>query len=179
MNVGGLTATSQIRTGNLTVIDSSGGNGAVGVTVREGGTLVFDPKNDSTTLLQLEVWGGTVELYGGKILRRGLQLNNSIALGDLLPRQAGLAYYRGDTQLTLKEAASKTCDLVVKLCSHGGKNGFDENATTCPYCNAPAVAEADLNGSDGVSACGGDLPIYKQLLMQIETVARLFSCWPM
>ena len=151
LNVGGLTATSQIRTGNLTVIDSSGGNGAVGVTVRDGGTLVFDPENDSTTLLQLEVWGGTVELYGGRILRKGLRLNNSIVLGELLPRKAGLAYYRegSDTQLTLKEAASKTCDLVVKSCAHGGKNGFDENATACPYCNAPAVAEADLNDGEG------------------------------
>ena len=151
LNVGGLTPTSQVRTGKLTVIDSSGGNGAVGVTVRDGGTLVFDPENDSTTLLQLEVWGGTVELYGGRILRKGLQLNNSIVLGDLLPRKAGLAYYRegSDTQLTLKEAASKTCDLVVKSCAHGGKNGFDENATACPYCNAPAVAEAALNDGEG------------------------------
>ena len=145
LNVGGLTPTSQVRTGKLTVIDSSGGNGAVGVTVRDGGTLVFDPGNDNTTLLQLEVWGGTVELYGGKILRSGLQLNNGITLGDLLPQKAGLAYYRGDTQLTLVEAASKTCDLVVKLCSHGGKNGFDKNAATCPNCNAPAVAETALN----------------------------------
>ena len=150
LNVGGLTAMSQVRTGNLTVIDSIGGNGAVGVTVREGGTLVFDPKNDHTTLLQLEVWGGTVELYGGKISRSGLRLNNGITLGNLLPGQAGLAYYRGDTQLTLEEAASQTCDLVVKSCSHGGKNGFDENATACPDCNAPAVAETDLNGSEGV-----------------------------
>ena len=150
LNVGGRTAMSQVRTGKLTVIDSSGGNGAVGVTVRDGGTLVFDPKNDHTTLLQLEVWGGTVELYGGKISRSGLRLNNGITLGNLLPGQAGLAYYRGDTQLTLEEAASKTCDLVVKSCSHGGKNGFDENATACPYCNAPAVAETDLNGSEGV-----------------------------
>lgn len=55
LNVGGLTATSQVRTGNLTVIDSSGSNGAVGVAVRNGGTLVFDPENDHTTLLQLEV----------------------------------------------------------------------------------------------------------------------------
>ena len=144
LKVGGLTATSQVRTGNLTVIDSSGGNGAVGVAVRDGGTLVFDPKNDSTTLLQLEVWGGTVELYGGKISRSGLRLNNKITLGNLLPGQAGLAYYRGDTQLTLEEAASQTCDLVVKLCSHGGKSGFDENATACPYCNAPAVAQTAL-----------------------------------
>ena len=147
LNVGGLTATSQVLTGNLTVIDSSGGNGAVGVTVRDGGTLVFDPKNDHTTLLQLEVWGGTVELYGGKISRSGLRLNNNITLGNLLPGQAGLAYYRGDTQLTLEEAASQTCDLVVKLCSHGGKNGFD--GTNCPYCNAPAVAETALYNGEG------------------------------
>ena len=147
LNVGGLTAMSQVRTGNLTVIDSSGGNGAVGVTVREGGTLVFDPKNDHTTLLQLEVWGGTVELYGGKISRSGLRLNNNITLGNLLPGQAGLAYYRGNTQLTLEEAASQTCDLVVKLCSHGGKNGFD--GTNCPYCNAPAVAQTALRNVEG------------------------------
>ena len=147
LNVGGLTATSQVRTGKLTVIDSSGGNGAVGVTVRDGGTLVFNPENDNTTLLQLEVWGGTVELYGGKISRSGLRLNNNITLGNLLPGQAGLAYYRGDTQLTLEEAASQTCDLVVKLCSHGGKNGFD--GTNCPYCNAPAVAQTALRNVEG------------------------------
>ena len=147
LNVGGLTATNQVRTGKLTVIDSSGGNGAVGVTVRDGGTLVFNPENDNTTLLQLEVWGGTVELYGGKISRSGLRLNNNITLGNLLPGQAGLAYYRGDTQLTLEEAASQTCDLVVKSCSHGGKNGFD--GTNCPYCNAPAVAETALYNGEG------------------------------
>ena len=147
LNVGGLTAMSQVRTGKLTVIDSSGGNGAVGVTVRDGGTLVFNPENDNTTLLQLEVWGGTVELYGGKILRKGLRLNNNITLGDLLPQKAGIAYYRDDTQLTLEEATSQTCDLVVKSCSHGGKNGFD--GTTCPYCGAPAVAETALNNGEG------------------------------
>ena len=143
-----LTADAQMGdTDNLTVIDSSGGNGAVGVTVRDGGTLVFNPENDNTTLLQLEVWGGTVELYGGKISRSGLRLNNNITLGNLLPGQAGLAYYRGDTQLTLEEAASQTCDLVVKLCSHGGKNGFD--GTNCPYCNAPAVAQTALRNVEG------------------------------
>ena len=151
LNVGGLTATSQVRTGNLTVIDSSDGNGAVEVAVRNGGTLVFNPENDNTTLLQLEVWGGTVELYGGKISRSGLRLNNNITLGNLLPGGAGLAYYRGDTQLTLEEAASQTCDLVVKSCSHGGKNGFDNSSATCPYCNAPAVAETALNNGEGSS----------------------------
>ena len=147
LNVGGSTATGQALTGNLTVIDSSSGNGAVGVTVRDGGTLVFDPGNDNTTLLQLEVWGGTVKLYGGKISRSGLRLNNNITLGNLLPQKAGLAYYHGDTQLTLEEATSQTCDLVVKSCSHGGANGFD--GTNCPYCNAPAVAETALNNGEG------------------------------
>ena len=70
-------------------------------------------------------------------------------MGNLLPGQAGLAYYRGNTQLTLEEAASQTCDLVIKLCGHGGRNGFDENATACPYCNAPAVAETALNNGEG------------------------------
>lgn len=152
LNVGGSTATGQALTGNLTVIDSSGGNGgngAVGVTVRDGGTLVFDPEHDSTTLLQLEVWGGKVELHGGKILRKDLRLNNSITLGDLLPRNAGLAYYRDDTQLTLEEAATQTCDLVVKPCGHGGRNGFDSSSTNCPYCNAPAVAETTLYNGEG------------------------------
>ena len=149
LNVGGSTATGQALTGKLTVIDSSGGNGAVGVTVRDGGTLVFDPENDSTTLLQLEVWGGKVELHGGKILRKDLRLNNGITLGDLLPQKAGLAYYRDDTQLTLEEATSQTCDLVVKSCSHGGKNGFDKSATACPYCGAPAVAETALYNGEG------------------------------
>ena len=173
LNVGGLTATSQVRTGKLTVIDSSGGNGAVGVTVRDGGTLVFDPKNDHTTLLQLEVWGGTVELYGGKISRSGLRLNNGITLGNLLPGQAGLAYYRGDTQLTLEEAASQTCDLVVKSCSHGGKNGFDKNPLPAPTATRPAVAETALNNGDG--SRGGDLLICRQPLTRTETAARPHS----
>ena len=38
---------------------------------------------------------------------------------------------------------------MVKSCSHGGKNGFDENAAACPYCNALAVAETDLNDGKG------------------------------
>ena len=40
-----------------------------------------------------------------------------------------------DTQLTLKEAASRTCDLVVKSCAHGGKNGFDENLSLIHISN--------------------------------------------
>ena len=145
LNVGG-----NNRTGSLKVIDR-GGNGAVGVTVRNGGTLVFKPENDSTTLLQLEVWGGTVELYGGKILRNGLNLQNGITLGSLLPTGKGLAYYYGDKQLTLEEAATATCDLVVKTCSHGGASGFDSTVDKCPNCGAAAVAQAALEDENGDS----------------------------
>ncbi len=38
---------------------------------------------------------------------------------------------------------------MVKSCAHGGKNGFDNNFTACPYCNAPAVAETALNNGEG------------------------------
>ena len=38
---------------------------------------------------------------------------------------------------------------MVKSCSHGGKNGFDKSATTCPYCGAPAVAETALSHGEG------------------------------
>ena len=147
LNVGGLTVTSQPRTGKLTVIDSSNGNGAVGVAVRDGGTLVFDPKNDKTTLLQLVVYGGTVQLYSGKILKDGWKLYNDVKLADLLPTGEGFAYYNAntDTQLTLEEAASGKYDLVVKSCDHGGASGFDYNADKCPNCGAPAVAYTQLN----------------------------------
>ena len=167
----------QVRTGKLTVIDSSGGNGAVGVTVRDGGTLVFNPENDSTTLLQLEVWGGTVELYGGKISRSGLRLNNGITLGDLLPQKAGLAYYRGDTQLTQEEAASQTCDLVVKSCSHGGKNGFDKNAATCPNCNAPAVAQTALKKGE-YDRLWRNFANLQDALDADRDAAQNSRCWP-
>ena len=41
------------------------------------------------------------------------------------------------------------CTVCQKVCDHGGAEGFDESATTCPYCNAPAVAEAALNNGEG------------------------------
>ena len=41
------------------------------------------------------------------------------------------------------------CTVCQKVCDHGGKNGFDKSATTCPYCGAPAVAETALNNGEG------------------------------
>ncbi len=65
----------------------------------------------------------------------------------------------------------RQCTVCQKVCDHGGAEGFDESATTCPYCNAPAVAEAPLNNGEA-TASSGDLQIYKRPLMQTETAAQ-------
>ena len=41
------------------------------------------------------------------------------------------------------------CTVCQKVCDHGGKNGFDNNSATCPYCGAPAVAETALYNGEG------------------------------
>ena len=150
LNVGGLTATSKVRTGKLTVIDSKGGSGAVGVTVRNGGTFIFAPHNVNTTLLQLTVYGGTVELRGGNIAAGKWELYNSIKLSALIPSDKGYAYrlyYGGNLYsfwVTLSEAqnntASKNLALAVVQCEH---EGADEN-NNCLYCGTALVAK---NGS--------------------------------
>ena len=154
LNVGGLTATSQVRTGKLTVIDSSGGNGAVGVTVRDGGKVEFRG-SVATSCLQLQVYGGDVKFYGGNI--RSFELHNDVAYADFLPK--GYCYYNYSgsgsdlgsivTAADVASVVSAGRYLAVAPCSHGGKNGFDKSATTCPYCGAPAVAETALNNGEG------------------------------
>lgn len=154
LKVGGLTATSQVRTGKLTVIDSSGGNGAVGVTVRDGGKVEFRG-SVATSCLQLQVYGGDVKFYGGNI--RSFELHNDVAYADFLPK--GYCYYNYSgsgsdlgsivTAADVASVVSAGRYLAVAPCSHGGANGFDINALTCPYCGAPAVAETALNNGEG------------------------------
>ena len=152
LNVGGLTATSKVRTGKLTVIDSSGGNGAVGVTVRNGGKVEFRG-SVATSCLQLQVYGGDVKFYGGNI--RSFELHDDVAYADFLPK--GYCYYNYSgsgsdlgsivTAADVANAVNVGRYLAVAPCSHGGANGFD--GTNCPYCNAPAVAETALNNGEG------------------------------
>lgn len=144
LRVGGLTVTSQTRYGKLTVIDSSGGNGAVGLEVRNGGTLIFDPENVYTTLLQLVVYGGTTELYGGRILASGLRLENDCTLAGLLPSGKGLAFCNesGSRWIKLADAQNKnfqlpSYNLIVTQCEHTGVDA-DSN---CLYCGQAMVAE--------------------------------------
>ena len=152
LKVGGLTATSQVRTGKLTVVDSSGGNGAVGVTVRDGGKVEFRG-SIATSCLRLQVYGGDVKFYGGNI--RSFDLYNSVTYADFLPE--GYCYYNYSgsgsdlgsivTAADVANAVNVGRYLAVAPCSHGGANGFD--GTNCPYCNAPAVAETALNNGEG------------------------------
>ena len=154
LNVGGLTATSQVRTGKLTVVDSSGGNGAVGVTVRDGGKVEFRG-SIATSCLRLQVYGGDVKFYGGNI--RSFDLYNSVTYADFLPE--GYCYYNYSgsgsdlgsivTAADVANAVNVGRYLAVAPCSHGGANGFDINALTCPYCGAPAVAQTALTGVSG------------------------------
>lgn len=154
LNVGGLTATSQVRTGKLTVVDSSGGNGAVGVTVRDGGKVEFRG-SIATSCLRLQVYRGDVKFYGGNI--RSFDLYNSVTYADFLPE--GYCYYNYSgsgsdlgsivTAADVANAVNVGRYLAVAPCSHGGANGFDINALTCPYCGAPAVAQTALTGVSG------------------------------
>ena len=75
-----------------------------------------------------------------------------VKLGELLAD--GYAFQNGDGSYveygrTLQGAS--IYNVKVVKCPHGGKNGFDESATNCPYCNAPAVAETALNNGEGSS----------------------------
>ena len=151
LNVGGLTATSKVRTGKLTVVDSSGGNGAVGVTVRDGGEVEFRG-SIATSCLQLQAYGGDVKFYGGNIRR--FDLYSGVTYADFLPE--GYCYYNYSgsgsdlgsivTAADVANAVKVGHYLAVAPCSHGGANGFDINALTCPYCGAPAVAQTALTG---------------------------------
>lgn len=41
------------------------------------------------------------------------------------------------------------CTVCQKVCDHGGAEGFDKDAATCPYCGVAAVAETALNDGEG------------------------------
>ena len=77
-----------------------------------------------------------------------------VKLGELLAE--GYAYQYTDgvdrfVEYTKTLQGESIFNVKVVKCPHGGKNGFDNNSTNCPYCNAPAVAETALNNGEGSS----------------------------
>ena len=139
LNVGG----SSRRNSKLTVTDSAG-NGAIGLDVRENGTLLFDPNNDFTKILQLGAYGGSIELRGGRIEKNswGFDDAHTINLTSLLA--PGYAYrdysngWEGDwvklSDLTGRNVI-RNFELAVRKCLHPG------TAEVCEYCGKTAVAK--------------------------------------
>lgn len=86
------------------------------------------------------------KLYGGSYGEITTTGSYTISLAGLLPN--GCAFKNADGSLA-NATASKLYNVTVSACDHGGAEGFDKDAATCPYCNAPAVAETALNNSEG------------------------------
>lgn len=184
----------------LTVIDSKGG-GQIGISVYGNGTLLFAPESVFTTLTQLNVYDGTVELRGGNIAGNGWSLFNGIKLADLIP--AGYAYrtYYGLgsfgfwVPLTDAQSNSSTLKryaLAIQACPHT-KLSADFNDTSCPYCGTElaavvvkdnsatgyADAQAAANGANGGTVKllknAGDVAVSSAMLLDGNgyTVAKL------
>ena len=86
------------------------------------------------------------KLYGGSYGEITTSGSDTISLAGLLPN--GCAFKNEDGSLA-NATASRLCNVTVSACDHGGAQGFDESATACPYCGAPAVAETALNHGEG------------------------------
>ena len=86
------------------------------------------------------------KLYGGSY-------DEIITIGSGTPSLAGLlpngCVFKKEDGSFADATASNLFNVTVSACDHGGKNGFDKSATTCPYCGAPAVAETALNNGEG------------------------------
>ena len=86
------------------------------------------------------------KLYGGSYGEITTSGSDTISLAGLLPN--GCAFKNEDGSFA-NATANRLCNVTVSACDHGGAEGFDESATACPYCGAPAVAETALNHGDG------------------------------
>ena len=90
------------------------------------------------------------KLSGGSFNEIWAANHQPVKLGDLLVSGYALQYENGSyEQYTKTLQGASIYNVKVVECPHGGKNGFDNNSTNCPYCNAPAVAETALNNGEG------------------------------
>lgn len=146
LNVGG----SSCRNSKLTVIDSnSGGNGTIGLIVRDNGTLLFAPNNGTTLLSRIEAYGGNIELRGGCIRANEWTFGDGVNLTSLLA--PGYAYrdytygWNGDwvrlSALTGKNV-TRNFNLSVQKCPHPGTEEI------CEYCGAHTSVKVTKDGAD-------------------------------
>ena len=86
------------------------------------------------------------KLHGGSYGEITTIGSGTPSLAGLLPN--GCVFKKEDGSFA-DATASNLFNVTVSACDHGGAEGFDKNAATCPYCNAPAVAETALNNGEG------------------------------
>ncbi len=106
------------------------------------------PEGAAVTYYYAPVDSGYLEYEGTDIVP---EINENTTISD-----PGTYYVYAKTSQTqnYEEERSATVALTVNnvtvsVCDHGGAEGFDVNAATCPNCNAPAVAETALNNGEG------------------------------
>ena len=130
LNIGG-----NNRSGKVKIIDSSNGNGAIGLAVRDGGDVTFNGAT-ATSCLQLEAYSGSsVKFYGGNI--RSFTLGAGVTYKDFLPENYCYYSYRNgaslDSPVKLADAANALAAgkyLAVGECQHKSV-GSDMK---CEYC---------------------------------------------
>ena len=119
-----------------------------------GGVLL---KTDGNAVLKSGTFQKGTNDYSIKTEDSGKQLSNYLDGESLFWKDNAPIDLSNETQtadeVTVRPCEHKwesgKCTVCQKVCDHGGAEGFDESATTCPYCNAPAVAEAALNNGEG------------------------------
>ena len=148
LNIGGSN-----HSGKVNIIDSSNGNGAIGIAVRDNGDVTFNGAT-ATSCLRLEAYGGSLKFYGGNI--RSFTLGAGVTYTDFLPE--GYAYYTysgigSDLGSPVKlsavsDAVSAGTYLAVGACQHKSV-GLDMK---CEYCGKDFSGyEAMLTTASGVT----------------------------
>ena len=148
LNIGG-----NNHSGKVKIIDSSNGNGAIGLAVRAGGDVTFNGAT-ATSCLQLEAYSGSsVKFYGGNI--RAFTLGEGVTYKDFLPENYCYYSYRNgaslDSPVKLADAANALAAgkyLAVGECQHESV-GSDMK---CEYCGKDFSGyEAMLTTASGVT----------------------------
>lgn len=148
LNIGG-----NNHSGKVKIIDSSNGNGAIGLAVRASGDVTFNGAT-ATSCLQLEAYSGSsVKFYGGNI--RAFTLGEGVTYKDFLPENYCYYSYRNgaslDSPVKLADAANALAAgkyLAVGECQHKSV-GSDMK---CEYCGKDFSGyEAMLTTASGVT----------------------------
>ena len=161
LNIGG-----NNRSGKVNIIDSSNGNGAIGIAVRDNGDVTFNGAT-ATSCLQLEAYGGSLKFNGGNI--RAFHLNNGITCKDFLPENYCYYYYSIGSDLSrpikLADADNAVAAgnyLAVGECQHKSV-GSDMK---CEYCGK------DFSGYEAMLTTAGDNVTYYETFSAASEAAQ-------